>query len=63
VEKGPESRTALKADIKRKRKASKSKKARRKYKASPQGAEGEEEERTKDMNGTNPEQKVDEERL
>ncbi|KAL9128219.1 MAG: hypothetical protein Q9217_003065 [Psora testacea] len=31
VEKGPESRTALKAEIKRKKKASKMKKARRKY--------------------------------
>lgn len=33
LEKGPESRTALKAEIKRKQKASKSKKARRKYRA------------------------------
>ena len=32
AEKGPESRTALKADMKRKKKASKMKKARRKYK-------------------------------
>ena len=33
VEKGSESRTALKADIKKKKKASKSKKARRKHRA------------------------------
>lgn len=34
VEKGPESRTALKTAIKRKKKASKMKKARRKYRSS-----------------------------
>lgn len=34
AEKGPESRTALKTDIKRKKKASKMKKARRKYRSS-----------------------------
>ena len=33
LEKGPESRTALKAESKRKQKASKSKKAKRKYRA------------------------------
>lgn len=43
AEKGPESRTALKADIKRKKKASKSKKARRKHKSSQDGKECEEE--------------------
>lgn len=42
AEKGPESRTALKADIKKKKKASKSKKARRKHKSSLDGREGEE---------------------
>lgn len=40
--KGPESRTALKADIKRKKKASKSKKARRKHKKTRDGNEDDE---------------------
>ena len=44
AEKGPESRTALKADIKRKKKANKTKKARRKYKTSKDGVEDEDEE-------------------
>lgn len=44
AEKGPESRTALKADIKRKKKANKTKKARRKYKTSKDGIEDEDEE-------------------
>ena len=44
VEKGPESRTALKAEIKRKKKASKTKKARRKYKTLKDGVEAEDEE-------------------
>ena len=39
AEKGPESRTALKADIKKKKKASKNKKARRKYRALQDGEE------------------------
>ena len=39
AEKGPESRTALKADIKRKKKASKMKKARRKYRSAEGRAE------------------------
>ena len=43
VEKGPESRTALKVAIKRKKKASQRKKARRKYKASQDEGEGEDE--------------------
>ncbi|CAF9906294.1 hypothetical protein IMSHALPRED_004159 [Imshaugia aleurites] len=51
AEKGPESRTALKADIKRKKKASKSKKARRKYKTSQDGSEAEEEEATNHSDG------------
>ena len=42
AEKGPESRTALKAEVKRKKKASKSKKARRKYKVSQDGTEDKE---------------------
>ncbi len=42
AEKGPESRTALKAAVKRKKKASKSKKARRKYKVSQDGVEDKE---------------------
>ena len=44
AEKGPESRTALKAEIKIKKKASKSKKAKRKYKKLQIGEENEEEE-------------------
>ena len=39
AERGPESRTALKAEIKKKKKASKNKKARRKYRALHDGAE------------------------
>ena len=39
AEKGPESRTALKAEIKKKKKASKNKKARRKYRALQDGAQ------------------------
>ena len=39
AEKGPESRTALKAGIKKKKKASKNKKARRKYRALQDGAQ------------------------
>lgn len=46
-EKGPNSRKALKADIERKKKASKAKKANRKYKAM---AEGEREEMEADAN-------------
>ena len=41
AEKGPESRTALKADIKKKKKASKSKKSRRKHRAAREAKEGE----------------------
>ena len=44
AEKGPESRKALKAAIERKKKASKAKKARRKYKTSKDIVEGEDEE-------------------
>lgn len=40
LEKGPESRTALKAEVKRRKKASKTKKARRKYRALGERAEG-----------------------
>ena len=39
LEKGSESRTALKAEVKRRKKASKTKKARRKYRALGEGAE------------------------
>lgn len=63
VEKGPESRTALKADIKRKKKASKSKKARRKHKASQEGAESDAEEETEEMDDEVLEEKVQEERV
>ncbi|KAL8964755.1 MAG: hypothetical protein Q9183_004237 [Haloplaca sp. 2 TL-2023] len=40
AEKGPESRTALKADIRRKKKASKMKKARRKHRPQEDGGDG-----------------------
>ncbi|KAM0796731.1 RF-1 domain-containing protein [Usnea florida] len=43
VEKGPESRTALKAEIKRKKKANKAKKARRKYQTPKDGVEDQDE--------------------
>ena len=62
AEKGPESRIALKADIKRKKKASKSKKARRKYKTLPDGREGEEEE-VEDDTDEPVEERVEEERV
>ena len=62
AEKGPESRTALKADIKRKRKASKAKKARRKYKTSKDGVEDEDEEAEVDSDKS-VEDKVIEERV
>ncbi|KAL9137388.1 MAG: hypothetical protein Q9175_001403 [Cornicularia normoerica] len=62
AEKGPESRTALKADIERKKKASKSKKARRKYKTLQDGREGEEEESGTDSDEP-VEEKVKEERV
>lgn len=62
AEKGPESRTALKADIKRKKKASKSKKARRKYRNAQDGREAEEEE-AEDDNDEPVEEKVKEERV
>lgn len=62
VEKGPESRTALKAEIKRKKKASKTKKARRKYKALKDGVEAEDEEAEVDSDKP-VEDKVKEERV
>ena len=62
VEKGPESRTALKADIERKKKASKTKKARRKYKTSKDGVEDEDEEAEVDSDKP-VEDKVKEERV
>ena len=62
AEKGPESRTALKADIKRKKKASKSKKAKRKYKTAQDGREGEEEE-VEDVSDEPVEERVEEERV
>lgn len=62
AEKGPESRTALKADIKIKKKASKSKKARRKYKT-PQNIIGGEEEEAEDGVDEPVEEKVKEERV
>lgn len=62
AEKGPESRTALKADIKRKKKASARKKAKRKYKTSQEGREDEEEE-VEDDSDEPVEEKVKEERV
>lgn len=62
AEKGPESRTALKADIKRKKKASKSKKAKRKYKTAQDGREGEVEE-VEDVSDEPVEERVEEERV
>lgn len=64
AEKGSESRTALKAEIKRKKKASKSKKARRKYKASENGTEDEGgEDEDEDVSDEAVEEKVKEERV
>ena len=60
VEKGPESRTALKAEIKRKKKATKAKKARRKYQTPKDGVEDEDEEADSDKSV---EDKVMEERV
>ena len=62
AEKGPESRTALKADIKSKKKASKSKKARRKYKT-PRNITGDEDEEAEDGIDEPVEEKVKEERV
>lgn len=62
AEKGPESRTALKANIKRKKKASARKKAKRKYKTSQEGREDEEEE-VEDDSDEPVEEKVKEERV
>ena len=62
VEKGPESRTALKAEIKRKKKASKTKKARRKYKNLKDGVEAEDEEAEVDSDEP-VEDKIKEERV
>ena len=62
AEKGPDSRTALKADIKRKKKASKTKKARRKYKTLQDGVEDEDEEAEVDSDKP-VEDKVKEERV
>lgn len=60
MEKGPESRTALKADIKRRKKASKSKKARRKHKVSQ---EGDVEEETEEIDDEILGDEVEEERV
>lgn len=62
AEMGPESRTALKADIKIKKKASKSKKARRKYKTSQETTKVEEEEAEDDVDEP-VEEKAKEERV
>lgn len=62
AEKGPESRTALKANIKRKKKASARKKSKRKYKTSQEGREDEEEE-VEDDSDEPVEEKVKEERV
>jgi len=61
LEKGPESRNALKTEIKSKKKASKSKKARRKLRALQEGKEGEEDE-VEDSNES-AEEEVKEERV
>ena len=62
AETGPESRMALKADVERKKKASKTKKARRKYKTSKDGIEDEDEEAEVDSDRP-VEDKVKEERV
>lgn len=62
AEKGPESRTALKAEIKRKKKATKTKKARRKYKAL-QNEGGDEEEEFDDDRDKAVEEELKEERV
>ena len=62
AEKGPESRMALKVEIKRKKKASKTKKARRKYKALENAKEDEEVE-DEDNRGKAVEEEVKEERV
>ncbi|MCJ1457891.1 hypothetical protein MMC28_008260 [Mycoblastus sanguinarius] len=62
VEKGPESRTALKAEVKRKKKASKSKKARRKHKAS-QDAESDDENEDEEDSDESVKEEVKEERV
>lgn len=62
AENGPESRMALKVEIKRKKKASKTKKARRKYKALENAKEDEEVE-DEDDSGKAVEEKVKEERV
>ena len=67
AEKGSESRTALKAEIKKKKKASKDKKARRKYRALQDEAEDEEgedaEEDAGDVGNKSVEKEVREERV
>ena len=66
AEKGPESRTALKAEIKQKKKASKNKKARRKYRAlhdeAEDGAEDEEGDASTDAEDDSNEAAVEEEK-
>ena len=66
AEKGPESRVAIKAEIKKKKAASKNKKARRKYRALQDGAEdegGDEGGDAEDDNDKAAEEKVKEERV